>query len=196
MEEKFKCYVKVAFPKDTELKTKQILDFYYKHQHEILKKAKKLSKSCSTKNLGGNKTRSKSKSKSKSKFKSKTKSKTRSKSKKGGNILAEFFQVALITVGMMFAAAAFETFLTPAGREISGRQGERHRRNHNTPSDDDLEVETEQQYPRDQINHSRSRNRIVATPRNRIVATPRNRTPQSQQDTGSNLYNTRYHSDY
>ena len=32
IEEKFKCYVKVAFPKDTELKTKQILDFYYKHK--------------------------------------------------------------------------------------------------------------------------------------------------------------------
>tara|TARA_B100000795_G_scaffold269432_1_gene258773 strand:- start:2157 stop:2528 length:372 start_codon:yes stop_codon:yes gene_type:complete len=110
MEEKFKCYVKVAFPKDTEEITKQILDFYYKHQQEIFQKAKKLSKSCSTKNVGGSKTRSKYKSKSKKKTKSK------SRSKKGGNILAAFFEVALITIGMMFVAGKIREFLTPPRR--------------------------------------------------------------------------------
>lgn len=125
MEEKFKCYVKVAFPKDTELKTKQILDFYYKHQTEILKKAKELSKSCcSTKNIGGYKTRSKSKS----------------KSKKGGDILEMFWSVALITIGMMTAGLFGAMWSLP------------------NPSDDDLEVETEQQHPHDQIHHSRPRN--------------------------------------
>jgi len=112
MEEKFKCYVKVAFPKDTEEITKQILDFYYKHQQEIFQKAKKLSESCSTKHVGGSKTRSKYKSKSKKK----TKSKSKSRSKKGGSIVTAFFEVALITIGMMFVAGKIREFLTPPQR--------------------------------------------------------------------------------
>ena len=158
IEEKFKCYVKVAFPKaDAELKTKQILDFFYKHQPEILKKAKKLSKNCSTKNEGGYKTRSKTKYKTKSKTKYKTKSKT--KSKKGGDILDLFFEIAVITVGMMAVAAARGYWLL-----------------HN-PSDDNLEVGTEEQYPHDHAYDTR----------------PRNRTRQSQQGTSFDLYNRRYH---
>jgi len=174
IEEKFKCYVKVAFPKaDAELKTKQILDFFYKHQTEILKKAKKLSKNCSTKNEGGHKTR----------YKTRSKYKYKSRSKTGGNFIDLFFEIAVITVGMMAVAAARGYWLL-----------------HN-PSDDNLEVGTEEQHPHDHAYDTRPRNRIVATPRNRIVATPRNRmvttprnrTRQSQQGTSFDLYNRRYH---
>ena len=135
IEEKFKCYVKVAFPKaDAELKTKQILDFFYKHQTEILKKAKKLSKNCSTKNEGGYKTRSKSKSKNKSKTRSK------SKSKKGGDILEMVWSVVLITVGLMTAAILASMATMP------------------TSSDDNLEVGTEEQHPHDHAYDTRPRN--------------------------------------
>ena len=174
IEDKFKCYIKVTFPNDTKLKTKQILDFYYKNQQAIFQKAKKLSENCSSKNVGGSKTRSKTKSKYKYKTKSKTRSKSRSK--KGGDILEMVMSVVLITMGMWAAAIVVEMVSL------------------STSSDDNLEVGTEEQYPRDQIYHSRSRNRIVATPRNRIVATPRNRTTRpSQQGTSFDLYNRRYH---
>ena len=141
IEEKFKCYVKVAFPKaDAELKTKQILDFFYKHQTEILKKAKKLSKNCSTKNEGGHKTRSKTKSKTKSKSKSKTKTKSKTKSKKGGDILEMVMSVVLITMGMWAAAILASMATMP------------------TSSDDNLEVGTEEQHPHDHAYDTRPRN--------------------------------------
>ena len=164
IEDKFKCYIKVTFPNDTKLKTKQILDFYYKNQQAIFQKAKKLSENCSSKNVGGSKTRSKSKSK----YKTKSKTRSKSRSKKGGDILEMVMSVVLITMGMWAAAIVVEMVSL------------------STSSDDNLEVGTEEQYPRDQIYHSRSRNRIVATPRNRT-------TRPSQQGTSFDLYNRRYH---
>jgi|TARA_B100000795_G_scaffold188370_1_gene143316 hypothetical protein len=117
IKEKLRCYLKVVFPKNTEIKNKEIMKFYDDNQEAIFKKTKIILGECSTpvskniKSSGGRK-----KTKSIRNHKTKTRKTRKTRRKKGGSLMDVAAAVTAVTIGMFFAFF-FTLALVPTGMD-------------------------------------------------------------------------------